>query len=229
MNKQTTKRALILATVGFFLYGGYWIFDTYKCNRGLQENTVKIAESTNKDEIQNGDIIFQASKSSQSKAVQFATKSEYSHMGIIYEIRGKLYVYEAVQPVKLTALKKWISRGKEGHYVIKRLKNSKEILTPETLAKMKQVGEKFKGKNYDLYFEWSDDKIYCSELVWKIYKEGAGIEIGKLEKLSDFDLNHKIVKQKIKERYGENLPLDEKVISPAAMFKSDKLETVQKN
>src|SRR5437867_163185 len=23
---------------------------------------------------------------------------------------------------------------------------------------------------YDLTFEWSDDKIYCSELVWKVYE-----------------------------------------------------------
>ena len=33
------------------------------------------------------------------------------------------------------------------------------------------------NKDYDLYFEWSDDKIYCSELVWKIYKNGADIEL----------------------------------------------------
>ncbi len=94
---------------------------------------------------------------------------------------------------------------------------------------MKQVGEKFKGKNYDLYFEWSNDKIYCSELVWKIYKEGANIEIGELEELSDFDLKNKIVQQKMKERYGENVPMDEKVISPSEMFNSDKLIIIKEN
>ncbi len=150
-------------------------------------------------------------------------------MGIIYNINGQLFVYEAVQPVKLTELNEWINRGENGHFVIKRLKNSDEILTQTTLTKMKQVGEKFKGKKYDLYFEWSDDKIYCSELVWKIYKDGAGVEIGELEKLSDFDLTNKVVKQKMKERYGENIPFDEKVISPAAMFNSDKLKIALKN
>ena len=55
------------------------------------------------------------------------------------------------------------------------------------------------GKDYDLYFEWSNEKIYCSELVWKIYKEGAGIEIGELEELSSFDLTNEIVKRKMKE------------------------------
>jgi uncharacterized protein YycO len=94
---------------------------------------------------------------------------------------------------------------------------------------MKQVGEKFKGKNYDLYFEWSDDKIYCSELVWKIYKDGAGIEIGELEELSDFDLKNEIVQHKMRERYGDNVPMDEKVISPAEMFNSDKLIIIKEN
>ena len=34
------------------------------------------------------------------------------------------------------------------------------------------------------------------------------------------------VKAKLRERYGENIPLDEPVISPAAMFASPELETV---
>jgi hypothetical protein len=148
-------------------------------------------------------------------------------MGIIYENEGKFFVYEAVQPVKLTPLESWISRGEKGHYVIKRLKNADQVLTAQTLKKMKEVGEQFKGKNYDIYFEWSDDKIYCSELVWKIYKEATGIEIGQLGKLSDFDLSNEIVKSKIKERYGNNIPLHEKVISPIAMYNSDKLTTIK--
>ncbi len=180
-------------------------------------------------ELKNGDIIFQTSKSSQSKAIQLATGSQYSHMGIVYKNDGKYFVYEAVQPVKTTPLAQWINRGENDHFVVKRLKNAESILTPEVLSEMKKAGEKYNGKNYDLYFEWSDDRIYCSELVWKIYYEATGIEIGKLETLADFDLNQKIVKQKMKERYGNKIPLDEKVISPAAMFNSDKLETVQQN
>jgi len=208
-------------TIIFFLI----LIIFFGCSNGQSEDKTKEFGTI----VQNGDIIFQTSKSSQSKAIQLATNSKYSHMGIIYEINGQLFVYEAVQPVKLTLLNDWINRGKNGHYVIKRLKNSDKILTQEILTKMKQVGEKFKGKNYDLYFEWSDDKIYCSELVWKIYKEGANIEIGKLEELSDFDLTHNVVRQKMKERYGDNVPMGEKVISPAEMFGSNKLITIKED
>jgi len=183
----------------------------------------KTSETT---DFKNGDIIFQPSKSAQSKAIQLATNSKYSHMGIIYKNNDKYYVYEAVQPVKLTPLDDWIKRGENGHFVVKRLKDRDKILTAETLEKMKEIGQQYENKDYDLYFEWSDDKIYCSELVWKIYKQATGIEIGQLEKLSDFDLTSEIVKKKIKERYGDNIPLDEKVISPATMFNSDKLVTI---
>lgn len=68
--------------------------------------------------------------------------------------------------------------------------------------------------------------MYCSELIWKIYKNGLGIEIGRLEKLGDFDLSHELVHQTIYERFGENIPIDETVISPANIFNSENLYTV---
>ncbi len=178
--------------------------------------------------LMNGDIIFQTSTSRQSKAIQLATDSKYTHMGIIYFRDNKPYVFEAVQPVKLTPLGEWINRGLDRHYVVKRLKNAEKILSDKILKKMKEIGERFEGKDYDIYFEWSDDRIYCSELVWKIYKEATGIEIGKLQKLEDFNLSSEAVKQKLQERFGENIPMDEVVISPDKMFHDKKIILVKK-
>src|SRR5690606_20391369 len=120
-------------------------------------------------------------------------------------------------------------RGQEGKYVIKRLKNADNVLTPTVLTKMKQDGDKFNRKNYDLNYEWSDDRMYCSELVWKIYQRATGIEICKLEKLSDFDLTDHAVQEIMKERYGDKIPMNETVISPATIFDSDLLTTVKSN
>jgi uncharacterized protein YycO len=189
----------------------------------------EIKEATNQAELQNGDLIFQTSLSSQSKAIQLATKSKYSHCGIIYKEGNDFFVFEAVQPVKRTPLAKWIARGQNGKYVVKRLKNADEVLTPAVLAKMKTIGNQFVGKNYDLTFEWSDDKIYCSELIWKIYQRATGISIGALQKLGDFDLSNEIVKNKMKERYGNNIPNEEIVVSPAAIYDSPLLTTIKAN
>ncbi len=194
---------------------------------GIAHAQGEIAHFADDSKIKDGDLIFQTSLSRQSKAIQLATKSKYSHCGVIYKEKDGCYVFEAVQPVKSTPLDKWIARGKNGHFVIKRLKNADEILTPATLKKMKQIGETFRGRDYDLVFEWSDNKIYCSELIWKIYQRATGIEIGKLEKLGDFDLTNAAVKAKMKERYGNRIPMNEIVISPAAIFDSELLETVK--
>jgi len=62
-----------------------------------------------------------------------------------------------------------------------------------------------------------------AQLVWKMYKEALGIEIGTLQKLKEFDLTSDVVKNKMRERYGTNIPYHEKVISSAAIFESDRL------
>lgn len=177
-------------------------------------------------ELKDGDIIFQTSQSQQCEAVRIATNSKFSHCGIIYQIDGKKYVYEAVQPVKTTPLEDWISHGEDNAVVVKRLKNAAEVLTPATLQKMKTYGKQFQNRDYDLYFEWSDKKIYCSELVWKIYKNGANIELCKLESLKNFNLSNPKVKEILAERYGNNIPLDEKVVAPSQLVDSDLLITV---
>ena len=202
------------------------------CNR-IETNTDKTNSSNElsnkKIEFKNGDIIFQSSTSGQSLAIQLATHSKYSHVGIILERKGELFVYEAVQPVKITPLQKFIERGDNQHYVVKRLVNSEKLITTDVAQKMKQYGKQHLGKSYDLYFEWSDDKIYCSELVWKIYKQVLNIEIGKLQQLKEFDLSHPVVKEKLKERYGNEIPFEEIVISPLSIFESPMLETVFSN
>jgi uncharacterized protein YycO len=177
--------------------------------------------------IKSGDIVFQSTNSRQCKAVKLATNSKYSHVGIVLKIDGELIVYEAVQPVKMTPLSEWIRHGENGNYAAKRLKNADEILTKDVLSDMEEIANGYLGKNYDIYFEWSDEKIYCSELVWKIYKEATGIEIGGLKTLKDFDLSSNLVQSIMEERYGNNIPLNEDVISPAGMFNSEKLVLVE--
>jgi len=176
--------------------------------------------------LKEGDIIFQESQSRQSRALKLATKSRYTHVAILFKLKGEWYVEEAVQPVKYTVLSDFIRRGKNFHYVIKRLKNADEVMTVEVVERMKRHGKTYLNKNYDLCFGWDDSRIYCSELVWKLYKEIPGVEVGKLERLKDFDLSSPLVKKILRERYGERIPYEEPVISPQSMFESDTLKAV---
>ena len=76
------------------------------------------------EQLRDGDIIFQTSRSEQSTAIQKATHSQYSHMGIVFFRNGSPHVYEAIKTVQYTPLKKWIARGEGGHYVVRRLREA---------------------------------------------------------------------------------------------------------
>ncbi|HSI05578.1 MAG: YiiX family permuted papain-like enzyme [Myxococcota bacterium] len=176
--------------------------------------------------LREGDLLFQTSRSSQSKAIAVATKSKFTHVGIFTLREGKAYVLEAVQPVKLTPLDEWQRRGLKGKVTVRRLADTGP-LTTEVLGKMREVAQGFIGHDYDTAFGWDDDKLYCSELVYKVYDRGAGIQLGSLQKLRDFDLKSSEVKKKLRERYGEQVPLDMEVISPQAIFDDPRLVTIE--
>ncbi len=176
--------------------------------------------------VQDGDLIFQTSRSSQSLAIQRATDSTYSHMGLIFVRHGKPYVFEAVATVRFTPPDQWIARGAGHPFVVKRLRNADTVLNATGIDRLRTAALRFAGRPYDLTFEWSDDRIYCSELVWKAYDRGLGIDIGVLQTMRDFNLTDPSVRAKLLQRYGDNVPLNEPVISPVAMFRSNLLQAV---
>lgn len=88
--------------------------------------------------------------------------------------------------------------------------------------------KRYLGKPYDFSFSWSDDRQYCSEVVWKVYQNALGMRVGEQQKLKEFDLSNPLVQAKLKERYGKNIPLEETVVSPQAVFDAPQLTTVAK-
>ncbi|RPD45369.1 YiiX family permuted papain-like enzyme [Hymenobacter sediminis] len=195
--------------------------------RYQQRQTAAKATEQISTRLRNGDLIFNTSQSAQSRAIQLATHSPYSHCGILFQRNGEWRVFEAVQPVSETSLAAWVARGKNGQFVVKRLRDAETVLTPDALRRLQAAGEQYRGRNYDLYFGWSDERIYCSELLWKMYRQATGREIGKLQTLREFDLSHPAVQAKLQERYGKRIPLDEKVISSVRMLESKELVTVR--
>jgi uncharacterized protein YycO len=172
--------------------------------------------------LRDGDIVFQTSLSGQSIAIQRATHSPYSHVGVILYRDGEPFVFEAIATVRYTPLTNWIARGDGGRYVVRRLKRPLQLAE---VRKLREAANTYEGKPYDLYFEWTNDRIYCSELVWKMYRDAMGLELGKLQKLRELDLTDPAVKARMRERFGKDIPLDERMISPAALYESGLLLT----
>lgn len=169
-----------------------------------------------------GDIIFQTTAGETGKAIQLATHSKYNHCGVLFFENNEWIVYEAVQPVKKTTLKEFNARGKG---TVKRLSN--KVLSTEDITKLKTQFKKYEHKNYDEAFNWSDDRIYCSELVYKLYNNALHIELCKPRKLSDFDLSNPLVKKKLNEKYGNKIPMNEPMVSPEDIFRSGLLSDIK--
>jgi hypothetical protein len=125
MNKLIIVRILTIAT----------LLLTAACNNEPKQKVAKHSHDTSDiqhlDSLMEGDILFQISTSGQGKAIQLATKSPYSHCGILFKENKEWMVYEGIQPVKKTILSEWINRGDGHHYVSKRHKDAASILTSE--------------------------------------------------------------------------------------------------
>jgi len=170
--------------------------------------------------------VFQAARSPQSEAIRRATHSPYTHCGMVFIVNGDTRVLEAIEPVCWTPYRDWVARGEEGQAAHRRLREADRVLTPAVTGRMRALGERWLGKQYDYYFEWSDDKLYCSELVYKLYERAAGIKPGAVQKLGDFDLDDFVVRRALRQRYGSAIPIDETVIAPADLFAAEQFITV---
>ena len=190
---------LLIVTVSFLLTTNFKQTTTYK----------------------DGDIIFQTTSGSTGKAIQLGTHSIYNHCGVLFFENNTWMVYEAVQPVSKISLTQFNDRGKG---VVKRLKNADSILTKKAIDKLKAIFKTYENKNYDEAYNWSDDKIYCSELVYKLYFNALQIQLCKPRTLGDFDLSNSLVKEKLNEKYGNHIPLNEPMVAPSDIFNSSILD-----
>ena len=182
--------------------------------------TVSIGQSAawSEMDLQVGDLVFQKTGGQQSQAVEKATRSPWTHCGILVLHKGLWWVYEASRQVVLTPLDRFIGRSVEGKWAIYR---SKTQVSGEQWKRGVDYASRQLGKPYDLNFAWDEDKQYCSELVWKTYR-AAGVELCTLKNYQDYELDSPEVRQLIAHRYGsvDRLPAGVDVVAPSDLSES---------
>jgi len=214
------KRTLIILGLALTLIGSAAVTNSQSPGK------FKASASLNTTDLRSGDILFQAMRGGQSEAIALATGSKWTHVGIVFRENDKWIVYEAVGPVKATPLDEWVKHGTNGHYVAKRWMDADAQLGSEATVALRHAADRFMGLAYDWQFGWSDETIYCSELVWKMYAEALNIELCKPTPMRDHALGSEVVQRTIRERYGSTPPLDELMIGPGALFDCPLLVTV---
>ena len=217
----------IILALSILILGSTILISFVPNNSMRKKVAVEISNAFDYSTLQEGDVIFQTSNYGQSLAIQKATESKYSHVGIIFKEKNEWYVYEAVQPVQKVKIKDFISRGDQNHFTISRLKEGGQ-LSDTKIAQMKDFFDDLEGKNYDIYFEWSDKSWYCSELVWKMYSH-VGLKISEFEKFGQYNLEDPVVVKIINERFKNGVNKDEIVITPRGIYESDKMKMIYTN
>lgn len=158
--------------------------------------------------LKEGDIVFQTSKSSQSKYIQLVTRSPWSHCGIIIEKPDGLYVLEAISTVSLTPYQQWEERGRGKRVSVKRY----------TEEPIKIKYSKYLDKPYDPAFKFNNGRWYCSELVYDIYKQQFGVELCEPRPVSDYGISGL---DKVLSRRG--IDKNQLVVAPSDLFNSKRL------
>lgn len=175
------------------------------------------AETGAVNEVREGDVIFQTSKSQQSPLIQIGTRSKITHCGIIVMRGGKPYVLETLKTLVLTPLDKFIARGEDGKYWIKR--SSRENI------KIKHA--KYLGKPYDLAFKFDNGRFYCSELVYDIYQKQLGIQLAEPRQVKDYLILFTDRLPKLKRAMKRRgISKEQYAIAPVDIFNSEYLESV---
>jgi hypothetical protein len=174
--------------------------------------------------FRDGDLIFQESSSSQSEMVQALTGSRWTHMGIIFNEPQGTVVLEAVSPVSKATLQRWIDRGRQRRYAVKRLRDADSRLAPDAIDKMRKLGATWLGRPYDLRFRWDDESLYCSELVYKLFDRAAGVRLGKLQRAEDMNLEDPRVQRALQKRFAKaKFDPAETIVTPDSIFNDDQL------
>ncbi|RBP37670.1 permuted papain-like amidase YaeF/Yiix C92 family enzyme [Roseimicrobium gellanilyticum] len=181
------------------------------------------APKTSYYQPQEGDILFQSLPHMPIvDAIEGCTKSPFSHCGIVHKnAQGIWVVIEAIGPVRETPLPLWTMQGREAKFWVRRLKSAHQKQIPAFV----KAAKVYAGRPYDIHYKMDDEAIYCSELIYKAYRDATGKGLGVLMKLGDLDW--KPWTAVIKEIEGGNVPLEREMITPKSLAEANELEVVE--
>ena len=160
------------------------------------------------DDLREGDVVFIESKSQQSPYIKAGTMCKWTHCGVVVNTPEGMKVLEASKTVKLTPFNSFIGRAKNENWCIKRPKQ--KLTKPINY-------NKYIGQPYDLEFKFNNGKMYCSELVWLVYKE-QGIELCKPRKVSSFIMTRIPKVKKLMNK--RNIQMNQEAVAPVDIYKA---------
>ena len=158
--------------------------------------------------LQEGDVVFIESQSSQSPYIKVGTMSKWTHCGVVVNTPEGLKILEASKTVRLTPFAKFIGSAKNDNWTVKR---------PDQKLEKSISYSKYLGMPYDLEFKFNNGKMYCSELVWLVYQD-QGVELCKPRKVSSFICTRIPRVKKLMQK--RNISMEQTAVAPVDLYKA---------
>jgi len=176
--------------------------------------------------LQEGDIVFIATKGLLFRRVARATGSKASHVGIAFRDarRGWVVAESAVPRSRYSALERFVARSDQRWFVIRRLGRD---LAPEEVRKLRAACDARMGRWYHTGFKYDSLRMFCSKFVHEVYREALGLDIGAVETFSE--LLHRNPEEKLgfwKWWFFGRIPWNRRTVTPASQLVSPLLRTV---
>lgn len=127
--------------------------------------------------LRTGDLLFQKVNKDDS----LTSDSAYNNIGIAFVDGDNYALLETSDQVQYISIRQWVENGNNNHYVAKRLQNADSLLTSSNIQDLRREARNNIMKKYDNSNDWSDDKMYNAELIWKMYERIFNIELGSLD------------------------------------------------
>lgn len=211
-SSKRKKIFLIVSIAPLILAAIIVIYIDYSNNSAREE---RIAERVSREKIEfshlrTGDLLFNQLGGVSSTAIEDNSHTLYDNIGIVFITEDNYTVMEATDRVGYTSVSRWIEKGLDRQYVVKRLVNADSLLTEDRTQELRNEAHSNIWQEVEKLPDWADDKVYNAELIWKIYKRSLNVELGELDTM----------------KVNSNA---EYVITPHAIFTSTNLVTVGKD
>ncbi|MBI1944260.1 MAG: hypothetical protein HYS27_01120 [Deltaproteobacteria bacterium] len=184
------------------------------------------------DELRTGDLLLHTSSSAQALAVAVATRSSFTHVGVVVREGDAVWVVEAAGRARRTPLAEFLRRGRSSSTVLR----DARLDDDELRARVQREVLALVGTPYDGAFAEGADELYCSELLVEAWRR-AGLPLGVAQQVGDLDVQAPPVRALFAKRWRRHpacrgladaraclaVVVEQRIVTPAGLADDERL------
>lgn len=173
-----------------------------------------------------GDIVFIRVDVLPFRKVADATGSWTNHVGVVVDIDGaEPTIAESTVPLaKTTPLSKFVGRSELGRVAVMRMRAP---LDAQKQVRIRQASEARMGIRYDTGFDLASKGLFCSRLVYEVFLEATGTEVGEVENFGTLLTKNPQADLRFwKAWFLGSIPWSRKTVTPASVMHSKELSAL---